>query len=306
MKIFLFLLLFVTLSFSQENLTDYCTLELFIGVQGLSETQYQGSNYPEMVQFLMERIDKQEILYYPPREAYNFTINNTPLEESPNQTWFGFNISGNNCGPNSYNNQVIQPAGTLMEQYNHGLYKVYANIYVDYGGAMMFIEERGEFFIDFRDLNYTNYTPPVNGSATDLWLMYDGSSTTNFYYSYEAPSLLDQDHDLWEQGLLMIEPIFNHPRIVWAVFPTVNNNISSYRIYKSYNSNHYFLLTTVSNYTFEYTDFSEFLYNGYGKPNNVYYYVTAVLNDGTNTSPTNSVSAKVNQQIDKESTPPAA
>lgn len=195
MKVLLFLLLFVTFTFSQENLTDFCTLELFIGVQGLSETQYQGDNYPEMVQFVMERIDSQENLFYPPREAYNSTINNTPLDENPNQTWFGFNISGNNCGPNSNDNQVIQPAGTLMEQYSHGLYRVYANIYVDYGGAMMFLEERGDFFIDFRDLEYTQYIPPVNGHNTDLWLMYDGQSEPHFYYSNEAPPLDDKDQN---------------------------------------------------------------------------------------------------------------
>jgi len=294
--------------FGQSEIQDWCQLELFIGIEGISNTT-------DSVKFTMLNLnDTNNDVYYPPITAYNSFVGNTPIDKSPRYNWFGFERSGTNCGPNNNDNPVIRPGGTVMEKYSNSLYKIIAEYFDSYNNKtfMQFY-----FYLDFRDNRYPDYSPPTNGHSTDLWLKYYASFDSNsFAYSPSSPGFGDSNgnglyeepfvyagwtqipkgeiltiwdikkggtsnpgyplttQSMWDNGLVIIKDDI-HPTLIWCAYP--NREPDNYEIYRAitFSTNPkfrtYTQVATISSTIFNWTDYNISL----GSGQYIYYYVTA-------------------------------
>jgi len=213
----------------------------------------------------------------------------------------------------------------------------YYNDYIlSYGIYKLSISEGGRnayFYLDYRDTRYRTYTVQT-GSAIDVWFIYDGWYDQFGFRRYNCPITINPIYfndiengeyltiwdikeqspnlspatedfeDYWENCLVIIPSIDNHPKLIWGPYPNnppLQGNIIGYKIYRSdpphipgYPPGDFSLLATVNLNEFKYTDNSVTMGSDYRARS---YYVKCVYDDpweGTSqTSPTNTVEVRL-------------
>lgn len=240
-------------------------------------------------------------------------IKSLPADPQLNPLYFNSVESEGNVDPNSsgwyaaFNFKWRQPPTPLYPSWGLGLYKISNSKNPD-----------KYFYLDARESKYGS----GGGIDVDIHIWYD--HTTNKYKyrklgvgwiqvdndgdvvsvweiknrEYFKPNLLE---DYWVNVLVLVNDGQDHPRLIWAPYPSLDFGVNYYKIYKRKQSPNFALLTTTT--IEEFIDYDEVLITGppQGNETSAEYRITAVGmwqdTPGFETGPTNIVRARVEGEI---------
>lgn len=279
MLIIIFILLSLTLTFSQEN--NAPAVELFFYSVSVSGSPIMNLS-----------LDAQSLVWgcqYPPRyyyltPDYNIAVYTPEYNNMPPTQAAGFDFITTTYGNPGY------------PVFAYGLYKVSSNRTNKY------------FYIDYRDDRISFYQPPYSGDMIDLWIKYEYSSDKFFYSSFGPTTNFVEIQNAqvlnfweikqkgnpssylftgfsWQNCLLLSDKGNSCPWLIWGAYPNPNVTVLNYKVYRSVTNNvipppppNYTLLTVKSSTVLTHED-TDFTFSG---PFILRYKVTAVVKDASN------------------------
>lgn len=284
-------------------------LELFLGFINVPENN--------SFQFMMEA--EGAVWQCPDDLPYSgyFSLSSDPLiynseylwnieDDNDISNWLGWNIV--------YSKDQVRANPPTPPYYGYGLYKISTTA------------SSASFYIDYRDDRLKPYPGGlVYGHGVDIWILYDHLLQQFFYYlgypdvPYNAISNnsvlrfwdLKQMGDpttmefpsFWENSLILINNGNNHPRLLWATYPS-EDIILNYKIYRKYGGSAWTYLASTTD--LEYVDNSILINlpgNQFGVE--VSYKITAVESTYGESPYSNSVSCNTpGQEIEKSNVGP--
>jgi len=289
--VFLFILVFNKIIFSQENLIP--TKQLMMGITNVAQNEMVRHNLTAIgkVWEWNDAIWGFRISTNP--EVYNSTLVTYGPADFSTSNWPGFNWVWLNQPP------------TTCPSWGLGLYRVTNSKYPS-----------KYFYLDARDSDYGSIvTPP------DFYVYFDGNLEKFAYTKVPPPShnrnewiFVNQGElikvsqifnrapktsglsNFWSNALVLVNNGQNHPRLIWGVYPNDNFVLLYYKVYKLNYEGVFEVYATTTNT--EFVDYNETIITGPHQANEfiVKYKVTAVgyLNNVlTETEFTNTVEARV-------------